>query len=124
MKWFKPLATHEHDEIQRTSKELEIAASRLIEAFNQGNIVTLSAKTCELIDNFDCEISRSWWLTLCLLMRKRWKDVLYSLWVGEMEAPIILEQHGKSFPYLISGNTRLCVCRVLGIQIRAWWIKI
>ena len=124
MVWKKPDFKSELNEFKRVAKEKDINLKDLKKAYDSAELVFLEKNFWKKIENTD-----SWETTTrekaeaVAKKHNRNIDRIYNNIHGEMDAPIVLI-NGNDPPTLVSGNTRLMVCRVMGIQPDIVLIKI
>ena len=120
MRWLVPLLEEELSEFIRVSKELGINLTILFSLFDEGTVEVMDNQTWCSLENTDSgqalsvddviQISTSY---------ERDARVLLSAFRAEtdMYMPIVLFlETGKT--HLVSGNTRLMICRALNITPR------
>jgi hypothetical protein len=123
-KWEKPSFDEEKEEFERTAEELDIPLSELEDAFNHGNLRMMPKPIWEKLKNTDSANTETFDELVQILQKYKKKDPEFERdWRTlrkafdkklPMKAPIVLK-HDKEF-YLISGNTRLMVAKVLETQ--------
>jgi hypothetical protein len=123
-KWEKPSFEEEREEFERTAEELDIPIEKLETAFKEGNLRMMPKSIWEKLKNTDSTKTESFYELVMVLQKYQKKDPEFERdWKGlrkafdkklPMKAPIVLK-HDKEF-YLISGNTRLMVAKVLETQ--------
>lgn len=100
--WIEPTWVGDRDWLERASEELDIAIWDLREAFNNGALESLDKKRWVEIEGIDA-VPPLW-------TQERTHARMLE---GKMPAPIIIMQKDKP-PFLVSGSTRLRVCREQG----------
>lgn len=122
-KWEKPSFNEELEEFERTAEELDLDINSLKNAFENGELRMLPSRIWEKIKNTDSLKTDSFDSIVQVIQKYQKKDPEFERdWRGlknsynkkhPMKAPIVLK-HNKEF-YLIAGNTRLMVAKVLGV---------
>jgi hypothetical protein len=123
-KWEKPSFEEEREEFTRTAEELDLNIDALEKSFKSGNLRMLPNRVWDKLKNTDSNKTESFDQLVQVIQKYKKKDPTFERdWLGlkkaykqglPMKAPIVLK-HGKEF-YLIAGNTRLMVAKVLGVQ--------
>lgn len=117
MVWKKPCFRAELGEFQRVSQHFGISIWKLYWFFLTGKLVDLTDNVWSAMDNTDS------WDTTTLELARLYADqvgrdadkLLSALPNGQLPAPIILRQPDGGY-HKVAGNTRLMVCRALGIR--------
>jgi hypothetical protein len=120
--WTKPSLEHEMSELERTAKEEKIELQKLMTLFHAGRLEELTEQMWASLEN-----TSSWTATNMSTTRRiadQTKRSMLPILDGfrkgkDMEAPIILLRDGKK-PYLVSGNTRLMICRAKRITPKVY----
>lgn len=123
--WFKPDFAEEAEEIELQARILEMDVGELTRALESGYLSILPDEVWEIIKNTDS------WETEDL-GRVRELSAEYEKDVGSilngihnkspLPAPMVIYKPDVGY-YLIGGNTRLMVCRALGIRPVVWFAK-
>jgi len=113
----QPLIKDEIDEIERTAQELNIPISDIENAFNTGNIVTLSDDVWSKLENSDSWDIKSLEdaIELAKKYNKNWKPTLSAIKDNKTINPPFILNYNKDNYYLVGGNTRLMFYKALGI---------
>src|SRR4051812_11377964 len=111
MMWTWPSIMEEREEIKRQSSELNIDWRQVMCAIRQAEIVELDDDAWMSIQNTDSNDPE---LTLDEIKTWTHRDVDRILSATVLPIPIILVYNNILF--CVSGNTRLCVCKVLGTR--------
>ena len=118
--WYKPLMSEEHEDMERTSEDLEIDLHEIEDGYQHGSLVELTDNIWEKLENTD-----SWGIE-SLEDAKRYAEeydkdiesIIEGFESGKsLPAPIVLIKP-DGVPYLIAGNTRLMVAKALKITPR------
>jgi hypothetical protein len=120
--WTKPHLAEEMEELESAANKLNLDIFDLKKAWDSGKLRRLKTKDWKDLENSDSwEISS---VEEATKLAKRYDRDLDSILLADrLPAPIILFKSGDK-PYLISGNTRLMVCRVLGYSPMIFAIKL
>ncbi|MDO8598815.1 MAG: hypothetical protein Q7S02_01780 [bacterium] len=122
--WVRPSFTDERDELHDQAERLGIDLHALINACEHGTLEPLDDVTWETIENTDSNglhASHSREDIRAMIVRygrppERADDLFSGMTVGNpIPAPIVLFRTQQP-PYLIAGNTRLCVARALRVR--------
>lgn len=120
--WRKPIFTKELGEFKRVSQEFNIPMKVLRKHYTVGKRIRLPLPIWDELSNTDSGSIKSFdELSRALISYKKPKSlvkILAGFVQGEMmDTPIIVKLAGKDKPqyHLIAGNTRLCICKLLGI---------
>ena len=115
----------EAGEIARTAKFFGIDKYELLEACENGKLIELSHQDWEQLQNADSQ-DTTWTLeeVRTHLEGKRDVEVIEKGFNDRavMPAPIVLFRKDQP-PYLIAGNSRLLVSRVMNVQPKVWAVK-
>jgi hypothetical protein len=118
IEYVKPSFHIEIDELKRTSQELGLVLNDLINGFNDSKIDVLSNKDWNKLENTDSnKINNIKDVQELAIKYDKDFDRVYNQIIKDkkIEVPIILYRKGYN-PYLIGGNTRLSILRVLKIE--------
>lgn len=113
--WIKPDTTEEKEDITRQARELDIDLKDLMQSIKQASLVDLDDKIWAKMKNTDSNDPK-----ISLKTIKSWKNkdssgILQAIRNGgTLPAPIVLMH--KNIPISVAGNTRLSICKVLGIR--------
>jgi hypothetical protein len=119
MNQFKyPILEEELGEFQRVSGSLHVPVSDLLYAAEKGEMIQLDEQLWSELQNSDSyDIQKGDWETVERLsneVNRDWKTLKEEIGSGKaVNAPIIVKHQNKY--HKVSGNTRLMVCRALGI---------
>jgi DNA polymerase III epsilon subunit-like protein len=125
VQYVKPSLSIEKDELERTAEFFSYDVNRLIEKFDDGELVKLDDKDWKKLENTDSnkidnieDIK-----TLSVKYNKDFDNVYNQITVNKkIEAPIILYRKRKPY-YLVGGNTRLMILKSLGLKPMVWVIE-
>ncbi len=125
-RWTKPDLGKEHDELVRTANELNLDLNKLLKASENGKLERLTLNIWHSLENTDSnDVNRGDMEALARISKsydRDYKSILNAIQHNEqIESPIVLDRH-DNHPYLISGNTRLMVARVLGMVPSVYFI--
>jgi hypothetical protein len=110
--WTKPHLKEEIEELERTANELELNILHLKRAWRSGSLKTLKKEEWKNLENSDSWKTDS--IERAIQLAKKYdRDIDSILLANKLPAPAILFRENEK-PYLVSGNTRLMVCRALG----------
>jgi hypothetical protein len=122
MIWKKPHLAEEMEELESAANKLNLDIFDLKKAWDAGKLKKLKLEDWKNLENSD-----SWSVTsveeATKIAKKYDRDIDSILLADKLPAPIILFTENEK-PYLISGNTRLMVCRVLGYTPTIFALKI
>jgi DNA polymerase III epsilon subunit-like protein len=122
VRYIKPSLQIEKDELERTARVFDYDVDRLIEHFEDGELISLDEKDWKKLENTDSNKVNNI-EDIKQLATKYGKDFdnLYNQITidKKIEAPIVLYRKRKP-PYLIGGNTRLMILKSLGIKPMIW----
>jgi len=112
--WLRPSLEEEAEEVQRTALELGLEPDKILSAAKDASLEILPEGLWSKTQNTD-SFSVSTLEEVIRLARGYNKDFASILrgMASAVPAPIVLLRKGEP-PYLIAGNTRLMVARVLG----------
>lgn len=119
VQWIIPNLEDERGEIEEHAKEHQLSADDMRTALLNGSLVTLTDSMWSSLDNTD-----SWRTTSLVDVRKLAREYdrdagrLVSAFQNattRMPAPLVL-RFPDGFLFLLAGNTRLMVCRAMGIR--------
>lgn len=115
-KWSKPSLGHEEGEVTRTAETLKIPPKKLLKAFDDGKVETLSDKDWSRLENTDSYDTDTFEKADALAKEydRGIAKVVQGLG-GTLPAPIVLFRKGEP-PYLVGGNTRLMAARAFGAK--------
>jgi hypothetical protein len=127
VRWHMPDVTEEHGEIVRQAEELNLDVGQVESAVQRSRIAPISNVMLSKMQNTTCNVGyncikslqevMSWDLTV----QGGHRDVHSILSAfqqgGSLPAPIVLVH--SNVPYVLAGNTRFAVCKVLGVQPQA-----
>jgi hypothetical protein len=110
--WKKPHLGEEIEELERTANNLNLDIFDLKKSWDAGKLRKLKVEEWKDLENSDS------WTTNSIekatkLAKKYDRDIDSILLADRLPAPVILFRENGN-PYLVSGNTRLMVCRALG----------
>ena len=115
VRWHMPNIMEERDEITRQAQEMNIDWRQLMQAVRQARIMPLDDNTWANMKNTQ---STDPSLNLQELLSWTHRDVPRILQAfqtgGSLPAPIVLVH--QNVPTCLAGNTRLSVCKVLGVR--------
>lgn len=128
VQWLPPLITEERPELRRTAHNLRLPPHVLISACAGAGLVSLTDSLWETLQNTESFGIRS--LAEATEVARRYGRDCERILVGlhrrgpvGMPAPIVLAREGKK-PYLVAGNTRLCLCRALRVTPQVLWVTL
>ena len=115
--WYKPDMSEEHEEMERTSEDLEVDLSLIEDGYEKATLEDLTDDMWRGMENTD-----SWDIgslddakNYALEYGKDIESIIDGFKSGEsLPAPIVLIKPDGGY-YLIAGNTRLMVARAFGI---------
>jgi len=114
-KWHLPDLREELEEIKRQAFESKLDWKKLLEAFQNGKIVTLDDSTWNKMENTDSNDPN---LTLNEIKTWKTKDVesiIEAFQTGKsLPVPMVLIH--QNIPICVAGNTRLSISKVLNIH--------
>lgn len=122
VRYVKPSLEIEREELERTAKVFDYDIDRLIENFEDGELIKLDEKDWKKLENTDSNQinSEEDIKKLATKYSKDFDRVHNQITVDKkIEAPVVLYRKRKP-PYLIGGNTRLMVLKSLGIIPMIW----
>lgn len=127
--WIKPFITDEVEELTLTSEILEIDEKKLISVFNNGKLIQLTTDIWNKLENTDSsEMEQDDYNSLKKYSNEYNRDynrIISGIKQSQnLPAPIVLHLKDENRYYLVAGNTRLMVCRVLGIQPKVFLLTI
>jgi hypothetical protein len=123
--WKKPLWEDEVDEIRRTARSLRVPMKVLKEAFFRATLRRVNDALWKQIENTESWGTTTWGQVTAFADEygRDAESIRYGLENHEaMPTPILLLREGKR-PYLVAGNTRLMVCRALGLRPLALFLS-
>jgi len=118
IQYIKPSFQIEIEELKRTSDELNLNLNDLINSFNNSEIEELNNVDWDNLENTDSnQIKNIEDVKQLAIKYNKDFDRVYEQIIRnkKIEAPIVLYRKRYN-PYLIGGNTRLCILRVLKIE--------
>ena len=124
--WYKPDLSEEHEEMERTSKELGIDLQEIVDGYKNGSLEELNNDMWQMMENTDS------WDIKDLEAARRYaeeygkdiENIIDGFKKGkELPAPIVLIKDDK-VPYLIAGNTRLMVAKALKVVPKVVIVRI
>jgi hypothetical protein len=126
LQYEKPSLDFEMDELKRTSETLNIDFEELVKKFNESELSPLSDSDWQKMQNTDSYKIKSI-NSLMKLLKKYGRDAnrlinIFNKIANEkkIEAPMVLYMKNKKpyliDPYLIGGNTRLSVIKILSLK--------
>ena len=114
MNWLKPSLTEEMDEIIRQAQELGLPDSVLLAAFEEGTLAYLGQDDWLRMENTNSNDPRLTMKEVRSWTHRDTMSIIRSIWYGhDMPAPMILIYGEKLI--CVAGNTRLSVCKLLGV---------
>jgi hypothetical protein len=122
--WIQPPFAEESEEVERTAKQLGIPVRSLVNAWSKARLETLTDDVWESMENTD-----SYGLTtfkeVDQLAQEYDRNITWTLerFGSQVPAPVVLARRGKPL-YLIGGNTRLMLARVLGAVPKVWTLRL
>ena len=135
--WKKVPYDEERGEFERTSKQfsddskaLEENKKNIRNKYSQSSVVDLQSKYWQMMENTDSwetdtisKIQSAIGSNSSSSGSRSIENVLKEFLTGSVRAPIVLQYNeGKSY-YLVAGNTRMMVARMLGISVKVAMIK-
>jgi DNA polymerase III epsilon subunit-like protein len=125
VRYIKPSLNIEKNELERTADFFGYDIDRLIENFEDGELVKLEEKDWKKLENTDSnkvnnieDIKQ-----LATKYGKDFDQIYKQITLDKkIEAPIVLYRKRKP-PYLVGGNTRLMILKTLGIQPMIWAVE-
>lgn len=126
LQYEKPSLNFEMDELKRTSETLKIDLEKLVKKFNESELSPLSDSDWQKMQNTDSYKIKNI-NSLMKLLKKYGRDAnrlinIFNKIANEkkIEAPMVLYMKNKKpyliDPYLIGGNTRLSVIKILSLK--------
>jgi hypothetical protein len=122
--WIKPSLNDEYEEMERTSEHLGIPLEDLVDAFNKGKLVTLTDDIWDNLDNYT-EVNSMDDIESILTgeNQRDYKRIVMGFENNEsIPAPIVMKQ--GDYYYLVGGNTRLMLSKVLGIRPKIYVLEV
>ncbi len=122
MLWKKPHLAEEMEELESAANKLNLDIFDLKKAWDAGKLRKLKVEEWKDIENSDSGTTNS--IEKATKLAKKYdRDIDSILLADRLPAPVILFRENEN-PYLVCGNTRLMVCRVLGYVPTIFSIKI
>ena len=131
----KPKLSTEKDELERTAKAFKINFEELVISFNKADLIEFN--DFDNLENTDSNDSNIYFGNTDRIIREvralnergregtgllNYERVIEQIEHGEIEAPIVWFRKGEN-PYLIGGNTRMMILRMLRIKPKVLAIK-
>lgn len=125
VRYVKPSLQIEKDELERTARFFDYDIDRLIENFDDGELISLDEKDWKKLENTDSnKIDNIEDIKVLTTKYSKDFDLIHNKIIVDkkIEAPIVLYRKRKP-PYLIGGNTRLMILKSLGIKPMIWAVE-
>ena len=123
--WIMPDIQSEVDEIKRTAEEEGLSESEINDAISKGLLEELTEEIWSQLQNTESydHVRYQQMEDVKMYAEKGegrdWKSLLGAIKEGKpMKSPIVLIKP-NGVPYLVSGNTRLMLSKVLGAKVKA-----
>lgn len=114
-----PILEKEHGEFERVGKLFNMTTPDLLFAAEGGTMVLLDPSIWDQLENTDSkDIEAGQWDKVDALSRqadREWRGYKDDLDAGRSISAPIIYKHAEGY-HLVSGNTRLMVCRAAGIM--------
>lgn len=120
--WKKPDLDVVIGKLHKVSKNLNIPEEELVSAFRRGRLIDLKKSVWKSMNNTESNHpGLSWdYIDKTSMKSKTFIDDIKSN--NTVSAPVVLEVNGQH--YLVSGDTKLSICRLFSVTPKVWHISL